>query len=284
MRHGNWRMNWRSEARIMTPWRLTSGTTSVCLRKATASAGTITITRPRITAVQDGDFRNESMVSQLVIELGWERVRQLDLEAARWLADWREKQSDARRGKVGIDTQPSPIRECRREAGRHHKGPTRFFPPLSRTLSPPIFRSPLRSPGSSSLDHQSRGTAALRHQKEYRRSAYASRSLGGGGEQYNRRGARGGRVVAFILRCDSADPVYPLGKIARHLCRAFFPSAGDGLLWEKLRGICAEGEILHAPERLSHAWRDFSMHGTSFPCAKEFFPWDNSSGMAFIRR
>src|SRR5215208_516827 len=25
----------------------------------------------------------------------------------------------------------------------------RFFPPLSRTLSPPIFRSPLRSPGSS---------------------------------------------------------------------------------------------------------------------------------------
>ncbi len=33
-----------------------------------------------------GDFRNESMVSELVVELGWERVRQLDQEAARWLA------------------------------------------------------------------------------------------------------------------------------------------------------------------------------------------------------
>lgn len=36
-----------------------------------------------------GDFRNESMVSELVVELGWERVRQLDQEAARWLAERR---------------------------------------------------------------------------------------------------------------------------------------------------------------------------------------------------
>lgn len=36
-----------------------------------------------------GDFRNESMVSGLVVELGWERVRQLDAEAARWLAERR---------------------------------------------------------------------------------------------------------------------------------------------------------------------------------------------------
>lgn len=34
-----------------------------------------------------GDFRNESMVSELVIKLGWERVRQLDTEAASWLAE-----------------------------------------------------------------------------------------------------------------------------------------------------------------------------------------------------
>jgi hypothetical protein len=36
-----------------------------------------------------GDFRNESMVSELVVELRWERVRQLDQEAARWLAQRR---------------------------------------------------------------------------------------------------------------------------------------------------------------------------------------------------
>lgn len=34
----------------------------------------------------DGDFRNESMVSELVSKLGWDRVRQLDDEAAKWLA------------------------------------------------------------------------------------------------------------------------------------------------------------------------------------------------------
>jgi hypothetical protein len=33
-----------------------------------------------------GDFRNESMASALVTELGWDKVRQLDAEAARWLA------------------------------------------------------------------------------------------------------------------------------------------------------------------------------------------------------
>lgn len=33
-----------------------------------------------------GDFRNECMVSDLVVTLGWERVWQLDKEAARWLA------------------------------------------------------------------------------------------------------------------------------------------------------------------------------------------------------
>jgi hypothetical protein len=34
-----------------------------------------------------GDFRNESMVSDLVLELGWERVWQLDKEAAQWMAE-----------------------------------------------------------------------------------------------------------------------------------------------------------------------------------------------------
>jgi hypothetical protein len=34
---------------------------------------------------QDGDFRNESMVSDLVNKLGFDRVRQLDEEAAMWL-------------------------------------------------------------------------------------------------------------------------------------------------------------------------------------------------------
>jgi hypothetical protein len=33
-----------------------------------------------------GDFRNESMVSGLVAELGFQRVQQLDIEAAQWLA------------------------------------------------------------------------------------------------------------------------------------------------------------------------------------------------------
>jgi hypothetical protein len=33
-----------------------------------------------------GDFRNESMVSGLVAELGFQRVQQLDAEAAQWLA------------------------------------------------------------------------------------------------------------------------------------------------------------------------------------------------------
>jgi hypothetical protein len=37
----------------------------------------------------DGDFRNESMVSELVIKLGWDRIRQLDQEATKWLADRR---------------------------------------------------------------------------------------------------------------------------------------------------------------------------------------------------
>jgi hypothetical protein len=32
-----------------------------------------------------GDFRNESMVSGLVIELGFERIHELDAEAAAWL-------------------------------------------------------------------------------------------------------------------------------------------------------------------------------------------------------
>ncbi len=34
-----------------------------------------------------GDFRNECMVSDLVTELGFDKVRSLDAEAARWLAD-----------------------------------------------------------------------------------------------------------------------------------------------------------------------------------------------------
>jgi hypothetical protein len=34
----------------------------------------------------DGDFRNEAMVSGLVDELGFDRVRQLDEEAVAWLA------------------------------------------------------------------------------------------------------------------------------------------------------------------------------------------------------
>ena len=34
-----------------------------------------------------GDFRNESMVSDLVVTLGWERVWQLDKEAEHWMAD-----------------------------------------------------------------------------------------------------------------------------------------------------------------------------------------------------
>jgi hypothetical protein len=34
----------------------------------------------------DGDFRNESMVSGLVAELGFARVQQLDNEAAQWLS------------------------------------------------------------------------------------------------------------------------------------------------------------------------------------------------------
>jgi len=37
---------------------------------------------------KDGDFRNESMVSELVVELGWDRVRQLDSEATQWLTDY----------------------------------------------------------------------------------------------------------------------------------------------------------------------------------------------------
>ena len=32
-----------------------------------------------------GDFRNESLVSDLVVELGFEKVRELDAEAAAWL-------------------------------------------------------------------------------------------------------------------------------------------------------------------------------------------------------
>ena len=32
-----------------------------------------------------GDFRNESMVSMLIEELGFERIRELDAEAAAWL-------------------------------------------------------------------------------------------------------------------------------------------------------------------------------------------------------
>jgi hypothetical protein len=32
-----------------------------------------------------GDFRNESMVSELVTELGFERVRELDVLAAGWM-------------------------------------------------------------------------------------------------------------------------------------------------------------------------------------------------------
>jgi hypothetical protein len=34
-----------------------------------------------------GDFRNECMVSDLVVMLGWERIRQLDKEAEQWLAE-----------------------------------------------------------------------------------------------------------------------------------------------------------------------------------------------------
>lgn len=33
-----------------------------------------------------GDFRNESMVSELVLELGFEKTRELDAEAEAWLA------------------------------------------------------------------------------------------------------------------------------------------------------------------------------------------------------
>jgi len=33
------------------------------------------------------DFRNESMVSQLVVALGFDKVQSLDVEAARWLAE-----------------------------------------------------------------------------------------------------------------------------------------------------------------------------------------------------
>lgn len=33
-----------------------------------------------------GDFRNESMVSDLVVTLGWDKARQLDEEAAQWMA------------------------------------------------------------------------------------------------------------------------------------------------------------------------------------------------------
>lgn len=33
-----------------------------------------------------GDFRNESMVSELVLTLGFERIRDLDREAAAWLS------------------------------------------------------------------------------------------------------------------------------------------------------------------------------------------------------
>jgi hypothetical protein len=32
-----------------------------------------------------GDFRNESMVSALVAELGFDRVREIDVDAAQWL-------------------------------------------------------------------------------------------------------------------------------------------------------------------------------------------------------
>lgn len=34
-----------------------------------------------------GDFRNECMVSGLVVTLGWERIWQLDKEAAHWMAE-----------------------------------------------------------------------------------------------------------------------------------------------------------------------------------------------------
>jgi hypothetical protein len=34
-----------------------------------------------------GDFRNESMVSELVVTLGFDKVRSLDAEAARWLVE-----------------------------------------------------------------------------------------------------------------------------------------------------------------------------------------------------
>ena len=33
-----------------------------------------------------GDFRNESQVSELVSELGWDKIRQIDLKAREWLA------------------------------------------------------------------------------------------------------------------------------------------------------------------------------------------------------
>lgn len=43
--------------------------------------------RPPYYCGPDGDFRNESIVSELVVMLGWDRVRQLDAEAAQWLAE-----------------------------------------------------------------------------------------------------------------------------------------------------------------------------------------------------
>lgn len=38
-----------------------------------------------------GDFRNESMVSDLVLKLGFDRIRELDSEAAAWLESHRER-------------------------------------------------------------------------------------------------------------------------------------------------------------------------------------------------
>ncbi len=43
-----------------------------------------------------GDFRNECMVSDLVVTLGWERIRQLDKEAEHWLASLRSSVSPRR--------------------------------------------------------------------------------------------------------------------------------------------------------------------------------------------
>ena len=43
--------------------------------------------RPPYYCGPDGDFRNESIVSDLVVMLGWDRVRQLDQEAAQWMAE-----------------------------------------------------------------------------------------------------------------------------------------------------------------------------------------------------